>query len=169
MSQAHDRGPEFDAEPVGSRAAEPTLPDRIRRVLRGEPYAVLSTQGDGQPYASLVAYAMSDDLRTAVFATPVATRKYRLLRGCDRVALLINNRCAHPDDMMQVEAITATGRAIQVERDEGFDRWSRLLLARHPHLCEFLASPSVALFRVEILRFFHVERFQEVHEWRPGM
>jgi hypothetical protein len=27
----------------------------------------------------------------------------------------------------------------------------------------------VALFRVEILRFFHVERFQEVHEWRPGM
>jgi nitroimidazol reductase NimA-like FMN-containing flavoprotein (pyridoxamine 5'-phosphate oxidase superfamily) len=168
MSTAHGRGPEFDAEPVGSRMADPALPDRIRHMVRGEPYAVLSTQGDGQPYASLVAYAMTDDLRTAVFATPVATRKYRLLRGCDRVALLINNRCAHPDDMMQVEAITATGRAIQVERDEGFDRWSRLLLARHPHLSEFLASPSVALFRVEIRRFFHVERFQEVHEWRPG-
>jgi hypothetical protein len=85
------------------------------------------------------------------------------------VALLIDNRCKHPDNMMQIEAITATGRAIPVERDASFDRWSRVLLAKHPHLGGFVASPSVALFRIEILRFFHVERFQEVREWRPGM
>jgi nitroimidazol reductase NimA-like FMN-containing flavoprotein (pyridoxamine 5'-phosphate oxidase superfamily) len=169
MTEQHGRGPDFDAEAASPAGAEPPLPERIRHVAQGEPYAVLSTQGDGQPYASIVAFAMADDFRTAVFATPIATRKYRLLTACDHVALLIDNRCKHPDNMMRIEAITATGRAIQVERGESFDRWSRVLVARHPHLAAFVVSPSVALFRIEIVRFFHVERFQEVHEWRPGM
>lgn len=168
MVNQHGRGPEFDMEPAGPGAAWPALPDRIRHLVQGERYAILSTQGDGQPYASIVAFAMADDFRTAVFATPTATRKYRLLTACDRVALLIDNRCKHPDDMMRIEAITVTGRAIPVERGEGFDRWSRLLTTRHPHLAGFVASPSVALFRVEIVRVFHVERFQEVRQWRPG-
>ncbi len=44
----------------------------------------------------------------------------------------------------------------------------RQLAAYNAHdLGAFVASPSVALFRVEIVRFFHVERFQEVREWRP--
>jgi hypothetical protein len=84
------------------------------------------------------------------------------------VALLVDNRCRHPQDMMRIEAITATGRATEVERGEPHDYWSRILTAKHPHLASFVASPSVALFRVAIIRVFHVERFQEVHEWRPG-
>jgi nitroimidazol reductase NimA-like FMN-containing flavoprotein (pyridoxamine 5'-phosphate oxidase superfamily) len=168
MTDAQGRGPEFDMDPAGPGAADPALPERIRHLVRDEPYAILSTQGDGQPYASIVAFAMTDDFRAAVFATPMATRKYRLLTACDRVALLIDNRCKHPDDMMRIEAVTATGRATQVERGDEFDRWARVLAARHPHLGAFVASPSVALFRVEIVRFFHVERFQEVREWRPG-
>jgi nitroimidazol reductase NimA-like FMN-containing flavoprotein (pyridoxamine 5'-phosphate oxidase superfamily) len=169
MSQTHGHGPDFDAEAVTPGGVGVTLSERIRRLVQGEPYAVLSTQGDGQPYASVVAFAMTDDFRNAVFSTPMATRKYRLLTGCDRVALLIDNRCAHLDRMMEVEAVTATGRAVQVAPGEAFDRWSRLLLEKHPHLRGFVASPSVALFRIEIVRFFHVERFQEVREWRPGM
>ncbi len=168
MTDERGRGPEFDMEAAGLGGAEPALPERIRDLVRGEPYAILSTQGDGQPYASIVAFAMTDDFRSAVFATPMATRKYRLLTACDRVALLVDNRCKHPDNMMRIEAITATGRAIRVEQGESFDCWSRVLTARHPHLDGFVASPSVALFRIEIVRFFHVERFQEVREWRPG-
>jgi hypothetical protein len=169
MTEQRGRGPDVDAEAASPAGAEPPLPERIRHVVKGEPYAVLSTQGDGQPYASIVAFAMTDDFRTAVFATPIATRKYRLLTACDRVALLIDNRCKHPDNMMRIEAITATGRAIRVEPGDASDRWSGVLLAKHPHLTGFVSSPSVALFRIEIVRFFHVERFQEVHEWRPGM
>ena len=167
MSQPQGRGPDFDAEVATPGGGGVALSERIRRLVRGQPYAVLSTQGEGQPYASLVAFAMTDDFRAAVFATPMATRKYRLLTGCDRVALLIDNRCTHPNRMMEVEAVTATGRAIRVAQGEDFDRWSRMLLEKHPHLRTFVSSPSVALFRIEIVRFFHVERFQEVREWRP--
>ncbi|MDO8834221.1 MAG: pyridoxamine 5'-phosphate oxidase family protein, partial [Vicinamibacterales bacterium] len=54
----------------------------IRRLLDGQRYGVLCTQGQGQPYGSLVAYATTPDLDSAVFATQKATRKYRLLSEC---------------------------------------------------------------------------------------
>ena len=83
----------------------------IRRLLDGQLYGVLCTQGHGQPYGSLVAFAMTPDLDSAVFATQKATRKYRLLSKCAHVALVVDNRSALPGGLMEVEAVTATGRA----------------------------------------------------------
>ncbi len=144
------------------------LETRIRRLVEGQPYAVLCTQSQTQPYGALVACAFSENLEQAVLATPIATRKYRILSECDRVALVIDNRPDHPDDLMSVEAVTATGRATQLDRDDDDSaRWARLLVARHPYLESFVAAPSCALFRIEIVRFFHVARFQEVSQWRP--
>jgi hypothetical protein len=145
----------------------PTLPERIRGLVQREPFAVLCTQGHNQPYGSVVAFAVSQDLKVAVFATPIATRKYRLLSGCDRVAIVVDNRGAHPDDMTKVEAITATGQACQVETGPEFDCWAGLLVTRHPYLKPFVAAPSTALFRIDIVRYFYVTRFQEVHQWIP--
>jgi nitroimidazol reductase NimA-like FMN-containing flavoprotein (pyridoxamine 5'-phosphate oxidase superfamily) len=142
--------------------------EQIRALLQGQPFAVLCTQGSGQPYGSVVAYAFSDDLRSLTFATPVATRKYRLLCECENVALVVDSRSQHPGDMMQVEALTATGRALQLEAGPEYDRWAATLTARHPQLQSFVAAPSSALFRVDIVRYLHVTRFQEVHQWIPS-
>lgn len=139
----------------------------IKRLVATAPFAVLCTQGHGQPYGSVVAFAFSSDLSAAVFATPHATRKYRLLTECARVSLVIDNRPDFPDDMMRVEALTITGRAIEVERGETFDRLARMLTTRHPYLQSFVQSQSCALFRVEPTRFLHVWRFQEVRQWIP--
>ena len=95
------------------------------------------------------------------------TRKYRLLSACDKVALVVDSRCQHLDDMMHVEAITATGRALELEAGPQHDRWAALLTARHPQLKAFVAAPSSALFSVQIVRYLHVTRFQEVHQWIP--
>ena len=159
-------GPAFDRPPAGGDE-DLALPERIRQLVNDQPYAVLCTQGDGQPYGSVVAFAFSPDLTTAVFATPVATRKYRLLMACEQVALVVDNRPTYPDDLMKTEAITATGRARQQEPGPMFERCAALLTARHPYLAAFVASASCALFCVEIVRFFHVVRFQEVQQWIP--
>lgn len=156
---------EEDREPDAHRDAP--VEARIRRLLATQRYAVLATQGDTQPYASLVAFAATDDLRVAVFATPMATRKYRLLSSCDRVALLVDDRPEHPQELMTVEAVTATGHARQVEAGPELERWAALLIGRHPHLAAFVRAPTCALFHVAIVRFFHVSRFQEVRQWVP--
>jgi hypothetical protein len=115
----------------------------------------------------MVAFSFADDLGFAVFATPVATRKYRLLSECDHVALVIDNRPQHPNNMMKVEAVTVTGRAKQIEPGKEFNDCSKLLVDRHPQLESFVRASSSALFRIDVVRFFHVGRFQEVSQWVP--
>ena len=144
-----------------------TLRDRIRRLTDEQDYAVLCVQGGGQPYGALVAFAFSEDLRHATFATPTATRKYRLLSECDHVALVIDNRPNKVNELMEVEAVTATGRSHLIDRGEEFDHWAALLVSRHPYLKSFVTAATCALFRVDVVRFLHVVRFQEVRQWIP--
>ncbi|NNL64810.1 MAG: pyridoxamine 5'-phosphate oxidase family protein [Myxococcales bacterium] len=146
----------------------PPLAERIRALVEGELYGVLCTQGSEQPYGSLVALAFDADLTAAAFATPITTRKFQLLLACDRVSLVIDNRPKFEDDMTRIEAVTVTGRAVRLEPGADFERWAERLLDRHGYLRGFLAAPSTALFRVDVTRFFHVERFQEVRQWIPA-
>lgn len=152
---------------LGDCVEDHALRDLLARLVREQPYAVLCTQGGGQPYGSLVALAVSEDLGKAVFATPITTRKYRLLSECEHVALVIDSRSRSIEDMMQIEAVTATGRARQVAPGDEFEHEAALLLGRHPQLELFVRSPTTALFHVDILRYFHVTRFEEVRQWTP--
>ena len=162
--------PLFDLDASAGRAdapADPAARERIRRLVDKQPYAVLCVQGWGQPYGALVAFAFSQDLRHVIFVTPVATRKYRLLSECDHVALVIDNRPNNTDELMDIEAVTVTGRSRMIERGDEFDRWAELLISRHPYLKSFVTADSCALFRVDVVRFLHVARFQEVNQWIP--
>jgi uncharacterized protein YhbP (UPF0306 family) len=159
---------EIAGEAAPDHGSGENLDGTIRRLLDGQLYGVLCTQGQGQPYGSLVAYAMTPDLDSAVFATQKATRKYRLLSECAHVALVVDNRAALPGQLMDVEAVTATGRAHEVAAGPEFEQWSRLLTDRHPYLDQFVRSASCGLFRIEIVRYFHVTRFQEVRQWVPA-
>ena len=68
---------------------------------------------------------------------------------------------------MKVGAVTVTGRAHDIEPGPAFEKWVRLYVERHPYMKSFIESPSTALFRVDVVRFLHVTRFQEVHQWIP--
>ena len=158
---------EIACEAAPDHGPDTNVDQAIKRLLDGQLYGVLCTQGQGQPYGALVAYAMTPDLDSAVFATQKGTRKYRLLSACDQVALVIDNRSAFPGQLMDVEAVTATGRAHKMATGPEFERWSRLLTDRHPHLDTFVRSVSCSLFRIDMVRYFHVTRFQEVRQWVP--
>ena len=152
-------------------AVEPSLQIRIRTLMTEQPYAVLCTQGGGQPYGSVIAFAVNEALNSVVFATPIATRKYRLLSECDRVALVVDNRAGHPGDVSRIDAVTATGKAVALSDSGAVAEWQHRLIEKHPHMRDFIRAPSTALIRVEILRYLHVVRLQEVHQWvppRPG-
>lgn len=159
-------GPEFDASLI-IESADGTVTECIQALVKEEPFAVLCTQGEGQPYGSVVAFAFDHDSKSFVFATPRATRKFRLLSQCDRVALVVDNRGRYPGDLMKVGAVTVTGKAQEVEPGPDFEDWARMLTDRHPYLKSFVESPSTALFRVQAVRFLHVTRFQEVRQWIP--
>jgi nitroimidazol reductase NimA-like FMN-containing flavoprotein (pyridoxamine 5'-phosphate oxidase superfamily) len=135
----------------------------LKKLLESQPLAVLATQSNGQPYASLVAFASSDDLKSLYFATTRATRKYANLSGDSRVAVLVDNRSNKASDFRWAMAATATGKAKEVisrRRKSALD----LYLTKHPHLKDFVHSPTCALCEIKIQTFFVVTRFQNVVE-----
>ena len=140
--------------------------ERVESVLRelfvSQRLAVLATHdGDGQPYASLMAFAATDDLRYILVATGRPTRKYANLSADPRVALLIDSRSNRDADIHRAVAATVVGRAEEVEGIDR-DRLVKLYLAKHPHLEEFVTSPSCVLIRVKVVCYYLVSRFQEV-------
>ena len=158
---------ERDEDPANARG-DPALVTRIRQLLGEEPFGVLCTQGGGQPYGSVVAFAFSDDLTALCFATPVDTHKYRLLSECDRVAVVVDNRDRFPGEIMKTSALTVTGRAALVPPGRDFGRWAGLLAERHPYLLAFIQDPGTALFIVQAARYVVVTQFQDVQVWVPG-
>lgn len=146
---------------------KPELINAIRTLLKNQPFSILCTQGDCQPYGSLVAFAYSDDMKHLFFTTPTATRKYMLLCNCANVSMVIDSRSQHPDNMKEVEAVTITGKAKQIKDGNDYQRGLKMLKERHPYMKDFLESTSTALFRIDVVRYFHVTRFQEVSQWIP--
>lgn len=135
----------------------------LRKLLNSQPLAVLATQDRGQPYASLVAFASSDDLKSLYFATTRSTRKYGNLSGDSRVAMLVDNRSNKASDFRWAMAATATGKAKEVNARKR-EKALELYLAKHPHLREFVHSPTCAFCEIRVQTFFVVTRFQHVLE-----
>ena len=157
---------EFDKKAIKS-PNNPDIPKQIRHLLEQERFGVLCTQAESQPYGSIIAFAHTEDLRAFYFTTSISTRKYRLLNECDRVALTIDSRSQHPEDMTKIEAITVTGKAIRLLSGERYETGLELLKKRHIYLHHFFEAESTSLFRIDVIRYFHVTRFQEVSQWIP--
>ncbi|MEJ2236511.1 MAG: pyridoxamine 5'-phosphate oxidase family protein [Syntrophobacterales bacterium] len=142
---------------------ESELENLIRELFESQKLAVLATQNEGQPYANLVAFVASYDLKSLYFATARATRKYANIEADARVTVLIDNRSNQDSDFSQAAAVTATGTAQEVmasKRDEVLT----IYLAKHPMLKDFVQSPSCALFQINVETYYLVRRFQNVME-----
>ena len=137
----------------------------IHRLLRGQQLGVLSTAGESGAYASLVAFAVSEDDRRLFFVTPRATRKFANIKSDARVALLVNNSINRPEDFHQAVAVTAMGTAATVDPRE-LDTVRDRYLEKHPYLEEFAHSPSCEFLSIYVERYILVERFQNVTEYR---
>ena len=72
---------EFDQKEI-KISQNPDLADQIFRLVNQQSFCILCTQGESQPYGSLIAYAFTDDLKHFFFTTPKATRKFKLLSEC---------------------------------------------------------------------------------------
>lgn len=136
---------------------------RLGKLFRSQNLAALSTHREGQPYSSLVAFYAADDLKHIYFVTPRTTRKFANLTADNRVAVMVNNRTNETSDFHQAISVTAVGKA-QVISGSNQEMILRHYLAKHPHLEEFVRSPSCALVQVAVDSYYMVKNFQHVLE-----
>jgi nitroimidazol reductase NimA-like FMN-containing flavoprotein (pyridoxamine 5'-phosphate oxidase superfamily) len=135
----------------------------LRELLSSQKLAVLSTHHSGQPYASLVAFACSDDLRYLYFVTPRTTRKFGNLTNDCRMALLVTSSANQEVDFHEAMAATVVGSAGEIsgpEKEVALNRY----LEKHPYLEEFARSPTCAFVQVHARTYILVKNFQHVME-----
>jgi nitroimidazol reductase NimA-like FMN-containing flavoprotein (pyridoxamine 5'-phosphate oxidase superfamily) len=143
------------------------IQSKLKKLFSSQKLAVLSTQFEGQPYASLISFVATDDLKYLLFATARSTRKYANLSADSRAALLVDNRSNRDSDLHQAIAVTATGIVDEIQGTER-ERLVRLYLAKHPYLDEFVNSSSNALLRLKVESYVTVSRFQNVMVLHPS-
>jgi nitroimidazol reductase NimA-like FMN-containing flavoprotein (pyridoxamine 5'-phosphate oxidase superfamily) len=153
-----------DESPVESIGVEKEkLLEQLRAFFESQPLAVLATQNGIAPYVSLVAFASNEKLTYLLFSTTKATRKYSNLLANPAVSLLIDNRKNKIEDFRDAMAVTAIGKA---EPPEDFERslMEKIYLMKHPHLLDFLHSPTTVFLKIRIEKYIVVTRFQHVVE-----
>ncbi len=136
--------------------------ERLAAMDSIQPHAVLATESDGQPYTSLVAYALTPDAKGVIFVTPKVTRKYKNILKNKRVSLLIDTRKNIPDDYLSAESITILGEARPVGKSERREKLAGIFTKKHARLKNIIALPETALILVDIAQCIHVTRFQSV-------
>jgi nitroimidazol reductase NimA-like FMN-containing flavoprotein (pyridoxamine 5'-phosphate oxidase superfamily) len=136
----------------------------IRHLFATQNLAVLATHSQKQPYASLVAYAATNDLKYLYFATPKTTRKFANMLINPQVAVLINSSTNQTADFHRAIAVTAVGEAEEVAAADR-EQLLPFYLAKHPYLEEFAKSPTTAVVQVTVRSYYLVKNFQEVLEF----
>jgi heme iron utilization protein len=136
----------------------------IERAIQGSRFAVLATEGDGQPHASLIAITPVEGFRQLIFATYRSTNKYRnLLHNC-KVAVLIEIGDASNSGLDEDFVLTAFGNAVEINIAEN-EADLIAHLKRHPDLEMFLRSADCSLISVSLVKFQLVHGIDDVRWW----
>ncbi|MBI5055033.1 MAG: pyridoxamine 5'-phosphate oxidase family protein [Nitrospirae bacterium] len=153
------------AIPVTVKQGSEDVPGRLAVLNRKQPHAVLATASDNEPYTSLVAFAVTPDMKGLVFATPRKTKKFSNIAKNRNVSLLIDTRSNTAGDYMKTELISISGSAKVIRQGAGRDELAEIFTNKHPRLRAFVNASSTALILVKISKCIHVSSFQVVSEY----
>ncbi len=140
---------------------KPEVRERIIRVLKGQKIAVLGTSKNDEPYSCLVSFAFAEKLDKLFFATMRQRLKYQNMMANPRVTLIIDDRDVYDSSFNETTSITAVGSAVDTTGDDR-EKYTSLLLERHPSLTDFVNSPDCAIICVDIDSYYVVSEFESV-------
>lgn len=124
-----------------------TIKEYIGAVLKTSGFAVLATEGNDQPHASLIAITPFGNFRQIIFATYRNTLKYRNLSSNNKVAVLIESGVINIKGLKQSVVLTIIGQTEEIDPAEKEAAY-QAHLKRHPEMESFMLSSDCALIQV---------------------
>jgi general stress protein 26 len=123
------------------------IKEYIEEVLKTNRFAVLATEGDGQPHMSLIAITPFGNFRQLIFATYRNTRKYRNLEHNSKVAVLIE--CGHVNmkGLSKTVVLTINGHTEEISIADNEAAY-QAHLKKHPEMESFMLSSDCSLIMV---------------------
>lgn len=136
----------------------------IEDVLQASRLAVLATESNGQPHASLIAITPVSGFRQLIFVTNRETRKFENLAHNDKVAVLIQGEDIYNQGGPKSFALTAFGNAHESKISE-FEEALHAHLERHPDLENFIRGKNFALIIIMVDKYQVVRDIDNVSWW----
>jgi heme iron utilization protein len=136
----------------------------IEDIFKIRRFAVLATEGDGQPHASLVAVTPMEGFRKLIFATYRNTRKYSNLVHNGKVAILVESFHINSPGRQESIVLTAFGHVEEI-KDEEKDIIFEAHLGRHPDLSDFMKTEDCSLVRIKVKTYQVVRGIDDVEWW----
>jgi general stress protein 26 len=136
-----------------------SLRQTLRSLFTSQKLAVLATYGENQPYCSLMAFTVTDDLKHLIVATKRHTHKFANIQQHPRISLLVDNRKNQVDDFQQAVAVTILATA-SGPKDTEYEPFLNLYLFKHPYMRSFCQSPDCALLKLSVERYLVVSSFR---------
>lgn len=136
----------------------------IEDIFKSSRFAVLATEGDGKPHASLVAITPMEGFSTLIFATYRNTQKYQNLLRNHNVAVLVENIDINRFSQHGSVVLTANGHVEDIEIAEKSIIFGAHL-ARHPELLSFMQSANCSLVRIKVDKYQIVRGIEDVEWW----
>ena len=133
----------------------------IEDAILSSRFAILATEGKGQPHMSLIAITPVGGFSKLIFSTYRNTVKYTNLIENKNVAVLIENGDCKNFSLQGNFILTAFGRAEEIKVDD--DSILQAHLERHPEMVSFVQSEECALIQVTVNSFQLVLGFEDVH------
>ena len=133
----------------------------IEDVLNLNKFAVLATEGNGQPHASLIAITPFESFRQLIFATYRNTLKYRNLTQNGKVAVLIESDDVNTKGLRGNVVLTIIGHTKEISISENEAAY-QAHLKRHPEMESFMHSSDCALIMVNTLSYQVVNGIDDI-------
>lgn len=124
-----------------------TIKEYIEGALKTSRFAVLATEGNGQPHTSLIAITPFGSFRQLIFATYRNTLKYRNLAQNSKVAVLIESGDVKMKGLTEGVVITIIGYTEEIRIAEN-EAAFQVHLKRHPQMESFMLSSDCVLILV---------------------
>jgi general stress protein 26 len=119
----------------------------IEGIIKTRRFAVLATEGEGQPHTSLIAITQFGGFRQLIFATYRNTRKYRNLVHNSKVAVLIEGEYVNMKGLKESIILTIIGHTEEISMAENEAAY-QAHLKKHPEMESFMLSSDCALIMV---------------------
>ena len=124
-----------------------TIKEYIEGILKVSGFAVLATESNGQPHASLIAITPIGNCRQLVFVTYRNTLKYRNIKNNGKVAVLFESEGVNKEGLGERIVLTIIGYIKEISIAENEAAYQAHLM-RHPEMESFMLSPDCALIMV---------------------
>ncbi len=135
--------------------------EHIADILKDNKYAVLATEGDGQPHASLIAVTWLNGFRQLVFVTYRGTRKHFNLTKNGKVAVFVERGSNDISLFQEKSVLTAYGHAEEIVLAENTEIF-QAHLERHPDLLFLSQSKDCALMLIKVDKYQVVRGIEDV-------